>query len=85
LRRRIFADVAFLLILGALSAQPAIAQGCALCHTQAASETSRFIAALKEGIWTLIFPSFLVCTALASMAYRRRNRFHDADAEPDTW
>jgi len=66
-------------------AHPANAQSCALCHTQAASETSRFIAALREGIWTLIFPSFFVCTALASMAYRRRNRFHEDDAESDSW
>ena len=65
--------------------QPAIPQSCALCHTQAASETSRFIAALREGIWILIFPSFFVCTALASMAYRRRDRFHDGDAEDDVW
>jgi len=65
--------------------QPVQAQSCALCHTQAASETSRFIAALREGIWILIFPSFFVCTALATMAYRRRDRFHDGSAEHDAW
>ena len=64
---------------------PALAQSCALCRTQAAGATSRFIAALKEGIWVLIFPSFIVCTALSSMAYRRRDRFHDSDTETDTW
>jgi hypothetical protein len=85
LKRGIFARLAFLLILTTICAQSAYAQGCAVCHTQAASETSRFIAALKEGIWILIFPSFFVCSALASMAYRRRDRFHDQDAERDTW
>ena len=63
----------------------ALAQSCALCHTQAAAGTSRFVAALKEGIWILILPSFSVCTALASMAYRRRGRFSDSDADEDVW
>jgi hypothetical protein len=64
---------------------PAFSQACALCHTQAASETPRFIAALKEGIWILILPSLFICSALASMAYRRRDRFHDSDAGDDVW
>ena len=85
MKRKVIADVTFLLILGMACVQPAYSQGCALCHTQAASETSRFIAALKEGIWMLIFPALFVCTALASMAYRRRERFHEADSEKDSW
>jgi hypothetical protein len=82
---KVFAHLILLLLVGMACAQPAYSQGCALCHTQAASETSRFIAALKEGIWILILPSFFVCSALASMAYRRRDRFHDEDAERDAW
>jgi hypothetical protein len=85
LKRKVFARAGLLVVLGVLSAQPAYAQGCALCHTQAASETPRFIAALKDGIWTLVFPSFFVCTALASMAYRRRERFHEPSPEQDDW
>jgi hypothetical protein len=83
--KKILAQVALLLLLGVVCSQPAYSQGCALCHTQAASETSRFIAALKEGIWTLILPSFFVCMTLASMAYRRRHRFHEPDTEQDVW
>ena len=74
-----------LVVLCFAMTHPAHGQSCALCHTQAASESSRFIAALREGIWLLIFPSFFVCTALSSMAYRRRNRFHEDDAESDSW
>ena len=82
---KLICQAAILTVLCFAVASPATAQSCALCHTQAASETSRFIAALREGIWILIFPSFFVCTALASMAYRRRDRFHDGDAEEDRW
>jgi hypothetical protein len=82
---KMFYQAVMLIALSVSMAAPAQAQSCALCHTQAASETSRFIEALREGIWILIFPSFFVCTALASMAYRRRDRFHEDDAEHDTW
>lgn len=85
MRKKSFAELAFLLVLGVICVQPAYAQGCAVCRTQAASETVRFIAALKEGIWVLIFPSFFVCSALAGMAYRRRDRFRGSDPEQDVW
>ena len=84
-KKNILVKLVTLLVLADVFSQPAYAQGCALCHTQAASETSRFIAALKDGISILIFPSFVICMALASMAYRRREKFHDADSEQDVW
>jgi hypothetical protein len=82
---KMFFQAVVLIVLCLALAASANAQSCALCHTQAASETSRFIAALREGIWILIFPSFFVCTALASMAYRRRDRFHDSSDDSDRW
>jgi len=85
MKKNIAVKLGRLLVLAAICSQAGYAQGCALCHTQAASETSRFIAALKDGISILIFPSIVICMALASMAYRRRERFHDADSDQDVW
>jgi hypothetical protein len=51
------------------------AQGCALCYTQAASASSRFIHALRGGILVLIFPPLLISVGIATAAYRKRNQF----------
>lgn len=53
------------------------AQGCALCYTQAASSTQRFIAALRSGILILIIPPMFLSAMFTVMAYRRRNTFAD--------
>jgi len=84
-KKRVCSRFVLLTIFGLLCLAPAYAQGCSLCRAQTASETSRFIAALRGGIWILIVPSLSVCIALAAMAYRRRNRFHEDDAESDSW
>jgi len=63
-----------------LALPPAIfGQGCALCYTQAASSTTRFIQALRSGILILMVPPFLMSIGIAWMTYSRRNRFHGAD------
>jgi hypothetical protein len=63
-------------------AAPAFAQGCALCYTQAASASARFIHALRGGILVLVFPPLLISVGLATAAYRKRDRFRSH--EPQT-
>lgn len=65
-----------------------VAQNCALCYTQAAGSGSRMIAALRSGILMLVIPPMLICTAIAWMAYKKRNQFNedlsDDPADPDS-
>ena len=55
----------------------AFAQGCALCYTQAASGSGRFIHGLRSGILVLVFPPILISVGLARAAYHKRNHFRD--------
>jgi hypothetical protein len=57
------------------------AQGCALCYTQAASSTQRFISALRSGILILVIPPMFLSVMFTVMAYRRRNTFHQKSLE----
>lgn len=52
------------------------AQGCALCYTQAAASTARFIQALRSGILILMVPPMCLSIAVALIAYKRRNQFY---------
>jgi len=52
------------------------AQSCALCYTQAASSTTRFIQALRSGILILMIPPMCLSIAVTLIAYKRRNRFY---------
>jgi hypothetical protein len=65
------------------SAVPAFAQGCALCYTQAASASARFVHALRSGILVLVFPPLLISAGLATAAYRKRDRFRASDAQSE--
>ena len=57
-----------------------LAQGCALCYTQAAGSTQRFIQALRSGILILVIPPMFLSVMFTVMAYRRRNTYNeDAD------
>jgi hypothetical protein len=49
------------------------AQACPLCYQSAASASSQLIAALKNGIFVLIVPSFLICAGVSYITYRKRN------------
>jgi len=60
----------------------ALAQSCALCYTQAASATQRFIAALRSGIIILIIPPMLMSIGITVLAYRKRNQFKDGSDIP---
>ena len=71
-----------LIVVGAMmlyaSPQPAMAQSCALCYTQAASAGSRMIEALKSGILILIVPPTLMSIGMVFIMYRSRNRCRNA-------
>jgi hypothetical protein len=54
----------------------AFSQGCALCYTQAASATARFIQALRDGILILMIPPTFMPVAIAVIAYRRPHQFN---------
>jgi len=60
----------------------AFAQSCALCYTQAASATQRFIAALRSGILILIIPPMFMSIGITVLAYRKRNQFNDGSDIP---
>lgn len=59
----------------------AYAQGCALCYTQAAGSGSRMIAALRSGIFILMFPPMVICLGITWMAYKKRNQFNEYEQE----
>ncbi len=73
--RRVFLALAVLAVI--LLPQALLAQGCALCYTQAASSTQRFIAALRSGIIILMVPPMFLSVMFTVMAYRRRNTFNE--------
>ncbi len=64
-----------------LAPATAVAQGCALCYTQAAGAGPRMIQALKSGILVLVFPPMGICVLLTVMGYRKRNKFHSLENE----
>jgi hypothetical protein len=57
------------------------AQSCALCYTQAAGAGHRFIQGLRTGILVLIVPPMFMSVAITVLAYRKRNRTNDTNAE----
>ena len=64
-------------MLVVISPRILVAQGCALCYTQAAGSTQRFIQALRSGILILVIPPVLLSVMFAVMAYRRRHSYHE--------
>jgi hypothetical protein len=60
-----------------LTPQALFAQGCALCYTQAASSTQRFVQALRGGIIVLMVPPMFLSVMFTVMAYRRRKGSYD--------
>jgi hypothetical protein len=71
--RRLLIAVAGLIVFAPLTLA---AQNCALCYTQAASTTARFLHALRSGILIMMIPPFLMSVAFTVVAYRRRNTFY---------
>lgn len=76
-------SLGFLLLI---ASTPAWSQSCALCYTQAAQSTTRFIQALRSGILILVIPPMFMSVGFTVMAYRKRNRYHSARSERnDGW
>jgi hypothetical protein len=76
--------VAITMILLVLLAVPpaAMAQGCALCYTQAASAGARMIQALQSGILILIVPPTVMSVAMIFIVSRKRNQYRQDEAPP---
>jgi hypothetical protein len=74
LRRGFVVMTAFVALL---TPQALFAQGCALCYTQAASSTQRFVQALRGGIIVLMVPPMFLSVMFTVMAYRRRKGSYD--------
>ncbi len=73
LRRCLLGATGLLLLFAAPSL---FGQSCALCYTQAAASTARFIQALRSGILILVIPPMLLSVGITLVTYRRRNQFH---------
>lgn len=59
------------------------AQSCALCYTQAASSTQRFIQALRSGIIVLMIPPAFLSIGITIISYQRRHGSQDPN--PEEW
>ena len=57
----------------------ALAQGCAMCYSDAAAQNQAGIRALQHGILVLLIPSVLMFLAIFAVAYRRRDQFNDPE------
>jgi hypothetical protein len=70
-----FAIVLFLalVILSALLAPSALAQGCAMCYQNASATGAQGSQALRQGILILLFPALTVFSGIFGLIYRRRN------------
>ncbi len=76
-------SLGFLLLIASV---PAWSQSCALCYTQAAQSTTRFIQALRSGILILVVPPMFMSVGFTVMAYRKRNQYHSERSERnDGW
>ena len=69
---------------GIFAAASAFAQGCAMCYNNAAASKAAGIQALKSGTLILLIPVLLLFAGILAAAFRSRNRFNAAYAEPPT-
>lgn len=77
---------ALLFVFVLAGAMPAWSQNCALCYTQAAQSTTRFIQALRSGILILVIPPTFMSVGFTVIAYRKRHRYHtDRVEKNDGW
>lgn len=74
--------IAICLCLGAMLAQHAAAQGCAMCYQSAAASAAQSRAALRHGILILLLPAVGLFGGIFALIYLRRNAYHrDLDQE----
>lgn len=64
------------LCLGAMLAQHAAAQGCAMCYQSAAASAEQSRAALRHGILILLLPAVGLFGGIFALIYLRRNAHH---------
>jgi hypothetical protein len=76
-----FRAMLLLAVVGLVLLAPSVmvAQSCALCYTQAASSTQRFIQALRSGIIILMVPPAFLSVGITVICYQRRNQFCEPD------
>ena len=60
-------------LLGCGAAFPAFGQGCAMCKTSAASQSSQATQALNRGILFLLAPPVTIMSVILVFAFRCRN------------
>ena len=75
-RSRVLSVAAFallILVLLALMAPHAAAQGCAMCYQNAASSGAHGRAALRHGILILLLPALSLFVGIFLLFYDRRN------------
>jgi hypothetical protein len=77
----LFRLAAFGLVLLAVFAVPlpALAQGCALCYTQAASAGAKMVQALRSGILILVIPPTLGSIGMLFLVHHKRNQVRRRD------
>lgn len=68
--------IAICLCLGAMLAQNAAAQGCAMCYQSAAASAAQSRAALRHGILILLLPAVCLFGGIFALIYLRRNAYH---------
>ncbi|HKO05740.1 MAG TPA: hypothetical protein VJW51_13375 [Candidatus Acidoferrales bacterium] len=74
-----FAAVTAALLAGA---PRVLAQGCAMCYTEAAAQSPRAARQLDLAILTLLVPSVLMFGGVLVAAFRRRERDLAAEEQP---
>jgi hypothetical protein len=67
--------IAFIALVFLAFPSVALAQGCALCYTQAASAGNRMIQALQSGILILIVPPTAMSVGMIFVVRHKRNQY----------
>ena len=65
------------------AAVPVYAQSCPMCYNAAAATKASAIHALRSGTLILIFPVLFLFVGILAIVFRSRNRFNEAETEPD--
>jgi len=61
------------MLVFALAAPHAVAQGCAMCYQNASASGGQGRAALRHGILVLLLPALSLFLGVCSLIYRRNN------------
>jgi len=78
--RKWLGRIVAVLAAGLVAAPRALAQGCAMCYTEAAAQSPRARHHLDLAILTLLVPSVLMFAGVLVAAFRRQERDASEDA-----